>query len=303
MTSPSASRTITVVGIPMDLGQSRRGVDMGPSALRYAGLDERLRRLGFAVDDRGNIEIPERETLPPEGGFAFLPAVVQAAQAMYAAARDAVAAGNLPVFVGGDHSVSVGTIGGATADGAGKVGVLWIDAHGDYNTPETSPSGNLHGMPLAALCGRGADALVNLGRPGAKLRCNDVAMIGIRDLDALEKVALRESGIAIYTMRDIDDRGIADVARQALRDLAHLDRIHVSLDMDSLDPDEAPGVGTPVPGGLSYREAHLLMELICEDGRVGSIDVVEINPILDLRNRTAEIALELIASLLGKTIL
>ena len=297
------NRTVTVVGIPMDLGQARRGVDMGPSALRYAGLAERLRRLGYAVDDRGNIEIPERETLPPEGGFSFLPAVVQAAEAMYAAARDAVAAGHLPLFMGGDHSISVGTIGGATAPADGRVGVLWIDAHGDFNTPETTPSGNIHGMPLAALCGRGADALVDLGRPGAKLRFNDVAMIGLRDLDAQEKVALRESGIAIYTMRDIDDRGIADVAREALRDLAHLDRIHVSLDMDSLDPDVAPGVGTPVAGGLSYREAHLLMELVSEDGRVGSIDVVEINPILDVRNRTAEIAVELLSSLLGKTIL
>jgi arginase len=298
---PRQRRTVTVLGIPMDLGQMRRGVDMGPSALRYAGLDERLRRVGFQVEDRGNVEIPERETLPAAGGFSFLPAVVQACEAMYAASRDAMAAGNLPLFIGGDHSISVGTIGGATA--SGPSGVLWIDAHGDYNTPETSPSGNIHGMPLAALCGRGARELVDIGRPGAKLRCNDVAMIGIRDLDAEERVALRESGIAIYTMRDIDDRGIADVARQALRDLAHLDRIHVSLDMDCMDPDEAPGVGTPVPGGLSYREAHLLMELICEDGRVGSIDVVEINPILDLRNRTAEIALELLSSLLGKTIL
>jgi arginase len=302
MTS-SAQRTVTVVGIPMDLGQSRRGVDMGPSALRYAGLDQRLRRLGYTVEDRGNIEIPERSTLPPEGGFAFLPAVVQAAEATYAAAREAVAAGSLPIFVGGDHSVSVGTIGGATARGGERVGVLWIDAHGDFNTPETSPSGNLHGMPLAALCGRGAEALVNVGRPGAKVRPNDVAMVGLRDLDAAEKVALRESGIALYTMRDIDDRGIADVARQALRDLAHLDRIHVSFDVDSLDPDEAPGVGTPVPGGLSYREAHLLMEIVSEDARVGSIDVVEINPILDVKNRTAEIAVELLASLLGKTIL
>lgn len=301
MSAPASKPTVTVVGIPMDLGQSRRGVDMGPSALRYAGLDERLRRLGYGVDDRGNLDIPERETLPPEGGFAYLPAVVQACETMYAAAREAVAADHLPLFVGGDHSISVGTIGGATHDG--PAGVLWIDAHGDFNTPETSPSGNIHGMPLAALCGRGAPELVNLGRPGAKLRCQDVAMIGLRDLDAPEKVALRESGIALYSMREVDDRGIAEVAREAIQRLRHLPRIHVSLDMDVMDPREAPGVGTAVPGGLSYREAHLLMEILADSGKVGSIDVVEINPILDHGNRTAEMAMELVASLLGKSIL
>ena len=297
----SAKPPLTVVGIPMDLGQSRRGVDMGPSALRHAGLNERLRRLGYEVEDRGNIEIPERDTLPAAGGFAFLPAVVRACEAMYEAARDAVAAGGLPIFVGGDHSISAGTIGGATHDGPS--GVLWIDAHGDFNTPETSPSGNLHGMPLAALCGRGARELVDVGRPGPKLSPNDVAIIGVRDLDPAEKVALRESGIAIYTMRDIDDRGIAEVAREALRDLAHLSRLHVSLDIDVMDPREAPGVGTPVAGGLTYREAHLLMEILADGGTIASIDVVEINPILDTGNRTAQMALDLVASLLGKSIL
>jgi arginase len=227
--------------------------------------------------------------------------VVQAAEAMYAAAREAVAAGSLPLFIGGDHSVSAGTIGGATH--SGRSGVLWIDAHGDFNTPETSPSGNIHGMPLAALVGQGAPELVNLGRPGAKLRNNDVAMIGLRDLDDAEKVALRGSGIALYTMRDIDDRGIADIARQALRDLAHLDRIHVSLDMDSLDPDEAPGVGTPVPGGLTYREAHYACEEAARSGRLLGMDIVELNPTLDEHNRTGQLAVELILSALGKTIL
>jgi arginase len=292
---------ITVVGIPMDLGQARRGVDMGPSALRYAGLHSRLRALGYVVDDRGNIEIAERSTLPPEGGMAFLPAVVSACERMYEAGREAVAQGRVPIFVGGDHSISMGTIGGVTHDS--PCGVLWIDAHGDFNTPETTPSGNIHGMPLAALCGLGASDLVNLGRPGPKLQTQDVVLIGIRDLDAPEKALLKDSGIAVYTMRDIDDRGVADVAREALDRLSHLSRVHVSLDMDCMDPREAPGVGTPVTGGLTYREAHLLMELIADESTVGSIDVVEINPILDLRNRTAEIALELLASALGKSIL
>jgi len=292
---------ITIVGIPMDLGQARRGVDMGPSALRYAGLQARLEGLGYAVEDLGNLEIAERSVLPPEGGMAFLPAVVRACERMYAAGREAIAQGRLPIFVGGDHSISVGTIGGVTHDG--PCGVLWVDAHGDFNTPGTTPSGNIHGMPLAALCGLGASELVNLGRPGPKLRREDVVMIGIRDLDAPEKTLLKDSGIAVYTMRDIDDRGVADVAREALDRLSHLPRVHVSLDMDCMDPREAPGVGTPVTGGLTYREAHLLMELIADEATVGSIDVVEINPILDLKNRTAEIALELVASALGKSIL
>lgn len=297
----SSKPPVTVVGIPMDLGQSRRGVDMGPSALRYTGLHERLRQLGYATEDLGNLELPERETLPPEGGLAFLPAVERACSLTYEVAREAVAKGRLPIFIGGDHSISAGTVGGVTHDGA--CGLLWIDAHGDFNTPETSPSGNIHGMPLAALCGRGAPALVDVGRPGPKVEPSAVVLIGTRDLDELEKVALAESGAGIYTMSDIDARGVAEVVREALDRLRHLPRFHVSLDMDVLDPREAPGVGTPVTGGLTYREAHLLMEILAQDGRLQAADVVEINPILDVRNRTAEIALELVASLLGKSIL
>jgi arginase len=288
----------------MDLGQARRGVDMGPSALRYAGLHERLRQLGYGSEDLGNLEIPERETLPAAGGLAYVPALVAACARVYELGRSAVAGGRLPLFLGGDHSIAVGTVGGVTH--ATPAAVLWIDAHGDFNTPESSPSGNLHGMPLAALCGLGApglDALIGLGRPGPKLRPEDVALVGVRDLDHEERRLLRSSGVAVYTMRDIDDRGLAAVARDALSRLGRHERLHVSLDMDCMDPREAPGVGTPVTGGLTYREAHLLMEILADDGRVGSIDVVEINPILDLRNRTAEIALELLASLLGKSIL
>ncbi|MEO8504824.1 MAG: arginase [Acidobacteriota bacterium] len=292
---------VTVVGIPMDLGQSRRGVDMGPSALRYAGLHERLRGIGVPSDDQGNIAIPERVTLPPEGGLAYLPAVVEACERMYEAGREALARDHIPIFVGGDHSISAGTIGGVTH--YDRAGVLWIDAHGDYNTPDTSPSGNIHGMPLAALRGFGAPELVNVGRPGPKLPAEDVVLIGLRDLDNEEKRMLRSSGMGIYTMSDIDARGIATVLREALERLEHVDRLHISLDMDCMDPREAPGVGTPVTGGLTYREAHLLMEMLSSTGRLGSMDVVEINPILDIQNRTAEMAVELIASAFGKAIL
>ena len=295
------SRTVTTIGVPMDLGQSRRGVDMGPSAVRYAGLGERLRGLGFAVRDLGNLDIAERNTLPAGGGMAFLPAVVGACEAIYDAGVAALAAGELPLYLGGDHSIAVGTVAAATA--GGPAGVLWIDAHGDFNTPETSPSGNLHGMPLAALTGRGVRELVDLGRPGAKVDARDVMLIGLRDLDPPERAMLRESGAGVYTMREIDEQGIGPVAHEAVERLAHLPRVHVSLDMDVLDPREAPGVGTPVPGGLSYREAHLLMEVIAESLVVASLEVVEINPILDHRNRTAELAVELILSVLGKTIL
>ncbi|MDX1524118.1 MAG: arginase [Anaerolineae bacterium] len=297
----SVPTTIRIIGVPMDLGQSRRGVDMGPGALRYAGLAQRLRRLGYTIEDHGNIDTPVRDTLPPEGGLAFLPAVEQACQTIYQAGQKAVAAGCLPLFIGGDHSIAVGTIGGVSHDE--RIGVLWIDAHGDFNTPESSPSGNLHGMPLAALTGLGTPALVDLGRTGPKLKAADVILIGVRDLDQQERHLVKQSGIGVYTMREIDERGMATVANEALERLSHLSRLHISLDMDSLDPSEAPGVGTPVSGGLTYREAHLLMEIIADCACVGSIDVVEINPILDHRNHTAKIAVELIASLLGQSIL
>jgi arginase len=285
----------------MDLGQSRRGVDMGPSALRYAGLRERLERLGWQCEDFGNLEIRERETLPTAGGLEYLPEVVRACSVIYDAARQATADGAVPVFLGGDHSIAVGTVGGVTHEEPSAL--LWVDAHGDFNTPETSPSGNLHGMPLAALCGLGAQELVDVGRPGRKVAPTNVVLLGVRDLDVEERRLLKEHELVVYTMRDIDERGIAEVAREALLRLSHLQRLHVSLDLDCLDPTSAPGVGTPVSGGLSYREAHLLMEILAEEASVASIDVVEVNPILDQRNVTANLAVELLASLLGKTIL
>jgi arginase len=295
------SKTVTVVGIPMDLGQSRRGVDMGPSATRYAGLDAQLRRLGYATENLGNLHIPDRDTLPAEGGMAYLAAAAEACGRVYDVSRAAVARRSFPLFLGGDHSLAVGTIGGVTE--AEPTGVLWIDAHADMNTPETSPSGNLHGMPLAALLGYGVDELVNVGRRGAKLDPGDVVLLGLRSIDPGERELLHQTGVGVYTMRELDERGVSVVVREALVRLAHRQRLHVSLDMDVLDPGEAPGVGTPVAGGLTYREAHLLMEIVAESERVASAEVVEINPILDNGNRTARLACGLISSLLGKSIL
>lgn len=308
--SLSSSQQLRILGVPMDLGQQRRGVDMGPSALRYAGLFERLTRLGYQVEDAGNVLVPERDqssvrarqwTESAGGGLRHLPEVVAACQSIYEMSQSCCGTPVVPIFLGGDHSIAIGTVSGTAC--AGPLGLLWIDAHGDFNTPDTSPSGNIHGMPVAALIGRGHPDLVNLGHEGPKLRPQEIAMIGIRDLDGAEREALAGAGIHVYTMRDVDELGMAMVARRALSHLNHLPRIHVSLDMDSIDPDVAPGVGTPVPGGLSYREAHLLMEILAESTKVASIDVVEINPILDNGNRTAELAVDLVASLLGQRIL
>jgi arginase len=292
---------IRIIGIPMDLGQALRGVDMGPGAVRYAGLKARLERLGYEVEDTGNIDVPVRDEMAADKPPYFLSAVAETCGQAYKWALDSRADGAVPIFLGGDHSIAIGTVGGVTQEG--PCGVLWIDAHGDINTPETSPSGNIHGMPLATLLGIGAPQLVNLGRRGAKLRAKDVIIIGARDLDASEKKLLRETGVTVYTMRAIDERGMATVMKEAIDKLSDLDHLHVSLDLDSLDPSEAPGVGTPVPGGLTYREAQLAMEMLSDTKRVMSVDVVEVNPILDERNETAVTAAELLESLFGKEIL
>lgn len=302
-------RNVKIVGVPMDLGQQRRGVDMGPSAVRYAGLYDRLAQLGHTVHDVGNVAVAgrdeddvrsERWVATESGGLRHLRAVTAACRAIYDLAS-ACANDEFPIFLGGDHSMAIGTISGMAAKG--PLGVIWIDAHGDYNTPATTPSGNIHGMPMAVLSGLGHPDLVNLGAPGAKLRAQDIVMIGIRDLDLQERIALAHSGIIVYTMRDVDELGMATVARRALARLNRLARIHVSLDMDALDPSVAAGVGTPVTGGLTFREAHLLMEILAESERVCSLDIVEVNPILDDGNRTAEVAVALAASLLGQQIL
>lgn len=307
------SPTVRVIGVPMDLGQTRRGVDMGPSAVRYAGLYERLGELGFSVEDAGNIPVPVRDQKSVRAHYAnvaagairHLPEVMAACREIYARAAAMAGQSDFPIFLGGDHSIAIGTVAGVAAaqQGNGGLGLIWVDAHGDFNTPETTPSGNIHGMPVAALTGRGLPELVNLGHDGPKLRPQDVVLVGIRDLDARERLELASSGIMVFTMRDVDELGMATVARRALARLNHLPNLHVSFDMDVLDPDEAPGVGTPVPGGLTFREAHLLLEILAESHKVTSMDLVEINPILDEGNRTAELAVELIASLLGKRIL
>lgn len=313
-------KKIRIIGIPMDFGQLHRGVDMGPAALRYTGLASELRRLGYTVEDRGDILVPVRDRgddikdKPEPAAQAqkgqrgsvnrvysnYLQAITNVCKEVYGAAKEAVAEGDFPLFLGGDHSISIGTIGGVSDDN--QTGVIWIDAHGDFNTCETSPSGNVHGMPLAALTGEGDPALVNIGRIGAKVDPENVVLIGIRSLDIEERVRLKKSGITVYTMRDIDEQGISTIISKALMKLIRIKRVHVSLDMDAIDPVEAPGVGTPVPGGLTYREAHLCMEIVADSGKLSSMDIVEINPILDQANKSAKLAVNLAISALGKSI-
>jgi len=295
------TRKVQIIGVPMDLGQDQRGVDLGPGALRYAGLTSRLRRLGLQVDDAGNLPVPVRDALDPGQPERFRNAILQVCETLYRATAQAVADGYIPMILGGDHSLAIGSIGGVTD--VAPAGLLWVDAHGDFNTPSTSPSGNIHGMPLATLLGEGEAGLVNVGRTGAKLRGEDVVLLGIRDLDPEEKARIRASGICALTMRDIDERGMGTVMDEALERLSGHKRLHVSLDVDAVDPREAPGVGTPVPGGLSYREAQLVMEMVADTGCLAALDIVEINPILDNRNQTAQLAVALAASLFGQRIL
>ena len=292
------TKRVQIIGVPTDYGQKRRGVDMGPSAVRYAGLHKQLQQLGWEVWDRGNVVVNTPEQVPPKQRLAT---VAQICQTVYKIGRESMQTGDFTLFLGGDHSISIGSVAAMSQDT--PIGLIWLDAHGDFNTPESSPSGNIHGMPVAVLVGEGEEALVNIGYAGAKVLPQNVVMIGIRDLDKKERERLRESGIHVYTMREIDEVGIGRIAHQTLATLQHLQHIHISFDVDSLDPRTAPGVGTPVPGGLTYRETHLLMEILGESGLIRSMDVVEVNPILDKGNQTAEVAAEMIASLLGKKIL
>jgi arginase len=295
-------KTIRIIGIPMDLGQMRRGVDMGPSAIRYAGLADRLRRLGYIIDDDGNIDVQVREHLMQTGQKEIVDTIHRTCERAYGLARKAVQDDCIPLFLGGDHSIAIGTVGGVTHDEPSAL--VWIDAHGDFNIPETSPNGNIHGMPVAILLGMGLPVLTALGRSGPKVNPQEVVLLGTRNLDYDEKTLLRNSGVHIYTMREIDERGIGAVIREVVDVvLKHARRIHVSLDMDALDPRDAPGVGTPAPGGFTYREAHLCMEILHDSNRITSMDIVEINPILDRFNRTSKIAVELAASLLGERII
>jgi arginase len=300
--------TIAILGVPLDLGAGRRGVDMGPSALRLAGLNTRLASLGYRVEDLGNVEVEQPESSPEGAGNArYLTQIVRSAARVMRTVERAAVAGKVPLVVGGDHSVAVGTVSGmvrAWRKRKKPLGLIWIDAHPDMNTPETSPSGNVHGMPLACLLGMGPPELARLGGFAPKIDPRRTVLIGIRDVDALERPHVRSSGVRAFTMRDLDERGLRSVANEAIEIAsAGADGFHVSLDMDAVDPREAPGVGTPVRGGVTYREAHLAMELICDSGLMRSMEVVEVNPILDEGNRTAALAVELVMSAFGKAIL
>ena len=286
----------------MDLGQGRRGVDMGPSAIRYARLQGALEDLGYRVDDLGNAEAPIPETVHEDGDVRQLGAVRNVSVRVAERAEAMISDGYFPIFLGGDHSISIGTVSGV-ARNVERTGLIWLDAHTDFNTPKTSPSGNIHGMPLSVLTGRGHPDLVAIGGENGSVRTEDVVILGLRSVDLEERRLLKEAGTRVYTMKEVDAYGIASVVRRALKDLSHLDRVHLSFDLDVVDPDVAPGVGTPVRGGLSYREAHLVMELVNEAQIVTSLDVVEVNPILDDRNGTAELAVELVASLMGRRII
>ncbi len=294
-------KTVRIIGVPIDLGQQHLGVDIGPVAIRYAGLAATLRKLGYQTEDLGNIDVPGHYTLADTGFAERLPLIRRACETTYRLAREAIQDKTVPIFLGGDHSASIGSIGGVTD--IHDCGLIWVDAHGDFNTPETSQTCNIHGMSLAILLGRGPRELVDIGRTGSKLNPNRVVLIGIRNLDHQEKALLKTSGCTIFTMRDIDEIGMAGVLQKTMAILAEVPHIHLSLDMDGIDPNEAPGVGTPVPGGLTYREAQLLMETVCDSAKLMSLDIMETNPILDISNRTARTAVALAASLFGKRIL
>jgi arginase len=295
---------VAVIGAALDLGQSRRGVDMGPSAIRYAGLEERLTSLGFTVRDHGNVEtaVPEATSLRDERAR-FLPEIKATCERIAGKVVEEVERGAIPLVLGGDHSVAVGTLGGLATAAGGPGGVLWIDAHSDVNTPETSPSGNVHGMSLAAALGIAGPGFESDAWTLPAVDARRVALFGVRDLDEGERRLLRESEVRVFSMSEIDRIGIERAVHEALDHVAGPGFVHVSLDMDALDPELAPGVGTPVRGGLTYREAHLALELAAESGLVRSLEVVEVNPILDRENTTALTAVELVASALGKTII
>jgi len=294
---------IDIIGVPIDLGADRRGVDMGPSAIRYALLQQGLENLGYAVEDKGNIEVPIAEMCAiTNPKLKYLDCIVPMARRVAGAVATSVQGGHLPVVLGGDHSLSLGSIRGAAK--LKKIGILWVDAHADFNTPMTTPSGNIHGMPLAALCGLGAPELVQLwDEPLPIVDPKNVAIIGVRDLDAGEKRNLSQAGVMVMSMEQVDRLGLVACMEKAFERISEdMDGIYLSFDMDVMDPRHAPGVGTPVTGGLTYREAHLICELVSESGMLVGMDVVEVNSILDMQNQTALLAVEFILSALGKHI-
>jgi len=303
------TRRIRVIGVPLDLGASRRGVDMGPSAVRVAGLEARLEALGHQVTDGGNIRVEIAETQAAGNENArFLKQIAETCTRTAEAVVKTLEEGMTPLLLGGDHSLAAGSVSGVAhfyRRQSQPIGVLWIDAHSDINTPESSPSGNVHGMPLAALLGLGPEPLANIFGYAPKIAAQNTVLIGLRDIDAGERENIRRAGVAaVYTMRDIDERGMRTVMEEALRAAGRgTAGYHVSLDMDWIDPEDAPGVGTPVRGGATYREAHLAMEIIADHGRLLSFEIVEVNPVIDEHNRTADLAVELACSAFGKKIL
>jgi arginase len=299
-----ADSAIAIIGAALDLGAGRRGVDMGPSAIRYAGLEERLASLGCDCADWGNVATPVAEaTASGDPRARFLPEIRSTCEGVARRVGEAVGQGRLPIVLGGDHSIALGTLGGLAAAAGGLGAALWIDAHGALNTPQTTPSGNVHGMPLAAALGRGGAGFESDAWPLPALEPARTTLIGVRSLDDGERALLGELELAVHTMSEIDRRGIEPLVADALQRAAGAAFVHVSLDMDALDPEVAPGVGTAVRGGLSYREAHLAMELVAESGLLGSFEIVEVNPILDRENATAALAVELAASAFGARIL
>ncbi|MBK9923984.1 MAG: arginase [Anaerolineales bacterium] len=294
---------IDIIGVPVDLGAGRRGVDMGPSAIRYADLHHKLEAMGYVLDDKGNIEVPIQETCSiTDPKLKYIDCIIPMGRRVAGAVATTVQGGRFPLVLGGDHSLSVGSIRGAAKHK--KLGVIWVDAHADFNTPATTPSGNIHGMPLAALCGLGDPRLVTLwDETPPVIDPGRVAIIGARDLDPGEKQNLRNAGVLVQSMEQIDRMGMVTVMEQAIERVSKdVDGIYLSFDMDALDPRHAPGVGTPVPGGLTSREAHLACEIVAETGKLLGMDMVEVNPIIDVQNATAILAVDFICSALGSRI-
>jgi arginase len=299
----TTTRTVEIIGVPMDLGGNRRGVDMGPSAIRYADLEGRLRRMGFTVRDQGNLRVPdpgEERPHAPEPRAHFHQEIVAVAEELAERVAAIVRRGNFPLVLGGDHSLAMGTLAGLARAGR-RPGVIWMDAHPDINSPATTPSGNVHGMPFAVALGLAAEPFPATLRKSADPRHS--VLVGIRDVDDGEREHIKKGGVTALTIADVDRLGMGPVMERAIAVAAQGDGIHLSLDMDVIDPNEAPGVGTPVRGGVSYREAQLAMEMIAATGRLVSLEVAEVNPILDRANATGALAVELIASALGLTIL
>jgi arginase len=297
---------VDIIGVPMDFGQGRRGVDMGPSAIRYAGLREGIESIGHRIHESGNVGVPIPEMCRSDDtNLRNVDCVVPVARDLMGQVAAVIDENHFPIVLGGDHSLSLGSVRGAAA--RRKLGLIWVDAHGDFNTHETTPSGNIHGMPLAALAGLGHDKLVHLdgggGGPRAAVDPSRIAIVGARDLDEGEKANLRSAGVRVFSMHEIDSYGINTIMQQAIDITTRgTDGVYLSIDMDGIDPLYAPGVGTAVQGGLTYREAHLICEMLAETGKVVGLDIVEVNPILDERNRTASLAVEMVLSVLGKRV-